>query len=177
VPENFTIRRGELQSRREANRPMHHDRLARPGRHWVWLSMVMYALACYLPAIPAPLGGPESIRGYVLLITLNDPIVKLYLLPAWWANPAYFAALILYACGRHRIATGLAVIAVALAVSFELMGIENPQTWYAELARMELGFHFWIISIQVLACNLLCEQWRIWRLRREQLDADPLNAS
>ena len=51
---------------------MLHERLLRPGRHWVLVSVAMYVIACVLPAMP-PFNAENPIRGYVCLISVNGP--------------------------------------------------------------------------------------------------------
>ena len=130
----------------------------KPGAHWVWLSIVMYILACLLPAMP-PIMGSEPIYGWACLASLIIGI------PAWWAYPAYFLALIFYVCRCGRVAAVLAGIAAALACSFELMGLPNNTTF----EHQEVGCYVWIISLQILACNLIWREWLKWREQQERL--------
>lgn len=136
-------------------------RLLGPGAHWVWLSTGLYVAACFLPAMP-PIFGNEKITGWQCLASLIIGI------PAWWANPAYFLALIFYWCRYGRVAAVLAGIAALLACSFELMGMPN-QGWMLE--PQEVGCYLWIISLQILACNLIWREWLRWRERQESGDA------
>ncbi|MDB5347858.1 MAG: hypothetical protein JWP89_6235 [Schlesneria sp.] len=87
-------------------------------------------------------------------------------IPAWWANPAYFLAIIFSWCRCGRIAAVLAAIAALLACSFELMDLPN-QGWMLE--RQEVGCYVWITSLQILACNLIWREWLKWRERQEGL--------
>lgn len=131
-----------------------------PGPQWGWLSIALYVVACFLPAMP-PIWGNEPIYGWACLASLIIGI------PAWWANPAYFLALILYWCRCGRIAAVSAAIAALLACSFELMDLPN-QGWM--LPRQEVGCYIWIMSLQILACNLIWREWLRWRARQNQLD-------
>jgi hypothetical protein len=137
-----------------------YRRLLGPGAHWAWLSIVLYIFACLLPAMP-PIMGSAPIYGWECLASL---IIGL---PAWWANPAYFLALIFYACRCGRIAAVLAASAAVLACSFELTGPIN-QGWV--LQEQEVGCSLWIMSLQILACNLIWREWLKWRERQDSLD-------
>jgi hypothetical protein len=143
--------------------------LIEPGCHWSWLSIVLYGIACLLPAIP-PIFSDLPIRGWVCVASL------MYTLPAWWANPAYFLSLILYAVRRRRAATIVAGLAAILACSFELMGI--PQDGLVKsLAQQEVGCYVWIISLQIHALNLIWLEWLNWRQRRESLESESLQCN
>jgi hypothetical protein len=141
-----------------AQRGFAYRRLLSPGAHWVWLSISLYAAACFLPAMP-PIWGNEPIYGWVCLTSLIITI------PAWWANPAYFLSLILHWCRCNRIAAALAGIGALLACSFELMDLPN-QGWAIE--KQEVGCYLWIMSLQILACNLIWQEWLSWREGRER---------
>lgn len=132
-----------------------YRRCAGPGSHWVWLSAALYVTACVLPAMP-PIFGDHKIIGWSCLASL------MYTFPAWWANPAYFQALFLYACHRRRAASVFAVIGAVLACSFEFLDFPNAG-WYEGVFKQEVGCYVWIASMQVLACNLLWEEWIVWR--------------
>ncbi len=132
-----------------------YRRCAGPGVHWVWLSVALYLAACFLPAMP-PIFGDHKIIGLSCLASL------MYTLPAWWANPAYFLALILYWWHCHRVATIFAAISAVLACSFELLNFPNAG-WYEGVFNQEVGCYVWIASMQVLACNLLWQEWIVWR--------------
>jgi hypothetical protein len=127
--------------------------VVRPGSHWVLISVCLYVAACFLPAMP-PIFGTDPILGWVCLTSLMVGI------PAWWANPAYFLALILIWCRRPWAATVLAGIAALLACSFQLMDIQN-HGW--AIQGQEIGCYVWIASMQILACNLAWQQWLAWR--------------
>lgn len=139
------------------------DRLLRPGRHWVLVSVAMYALACVLPAATI-FGG--SIPGYVLLSWM------VYWYPPWWANPAYFVAVIASLLNRTRIATVFAVVAVLLAVSYELMGFYD-QGIPATMEDLPPGCLIWIASLQLLACHELWRQGLEWQRKQECLERGP----
>ncbi len=144
----------------------YYRRVLMPGAHWVWLSILLYVIACFLPAMP-PIWGSEPIYGWECLASLIIGI------PAWWANPAYFLAIIFSWCRCGRIAAVLAAIAALLACSFELMDLPN-QGWMLE--RQEVGCYVWIMSLQILACNLIWREWLRWRERQARVDiglADP----
>jgi hypothetical protein len=138
----------------------YYRRLLGPGAHWVWLSTDLYIVACFLPAMP-PIWGSDPIYGWECLASLIIGI------PAWWANPAYFLALIFHSCHCGRIAAVLAALAALLACSFELMDLPN-QGWM--LKRQEVGCYLWIMSLQILACNLIWREWLRWRERQEQMN-------
>lgn len=132
----------------------------RPGPWWGWLSIVLYVIACFLPAMP-PFFGTEPIYGWECLT------LPLMAFPPWWANPTYFLALLFYWRGRGRVATVLSVIAAVLACSFELLEVPN-KGWV--LPQQEVGCYVWITSLQILACNLLWSEWLRWRERENQFD-------
>lgn len=142
-------------------------RLMSPGVHWVRLSMALYVIACFLPAMP-PLFSGGKIYGWQCLTSF------FYIIPAWWANPAYFLALILEWRRRHRAAAILAAIAAVLACSFQLMDVPN-HGW--AVYDQEVGCYVWIMSLQVLACNLIWQAWLLWRERQEQLNIGPVDES
>ena len=137
-------------------------RFTSPGVHWVWVSMILYAASCFLPAMGGFLGG-APVSGWECLVSF------IYFIPAWWANPAYFVSLILCWCRRRRAAACFAGAAAVLACSFELMGVPN-RGWMAALGQQEIGCYVWIASIQILACNLVWQEWLARRKRRAQLE-------
>ena len=141
------------------------NRLLRPGRHWVLVSVAMYALACVLPAHPPIMGG-DPIPGYVCLAWL------LYWYPPWWANPTYFVAVIAALLNRPRVAIVFAIVAAVLAVSYELMGFYD-QGVPRMMDYLLPGCLVWIASMQLLACNLAWQQWQDWRRRQECLERGP----
>lgn len=141
-----------------------YRRCAGPGGHWVWLSVALYVAACFLPAMPAIFSDHK-------IIGLSCLASWMYTLPAWWANPAYFQALFLYACHRRRAATVFAVISAVLACSFEFLDFPNAG-WYEGVFKQEVGCYVWIASMQVLACNLLWQEWIKWRERELELAAE-----
>lgn len=132
--------------------------LIMPGHHWIWISMILYVLACMLPAMP-PIFGNNKITGFSCLISF------MYMLPAWWANPCYFVALGLVWFRYGRASTVLSVIATALAFSFELSDFPNPG-WQNQILDQEIGCYMWVMSMQVLACERLWQQWLEWRRRQ-----------
>lgn len=141
------------------------DRLLRPGRHWVLVSVVMYAIACVLPAMPP--------------IFRNDPFIGLdcltsmfYGYPPWWANPTYFLAVIASLLNRTRIAVVFATVAALLAVSYEVMGFYD-QGMPGMMKLLLPGCLLWIASLQVLACNLVWQQWLDWQRRQVCLERGP----
>ena len=147
------------------------DRLFQPGRHWVLVSVAMYALACALPVL-GPIGGDNPIRGYVCLIAVNDPIVHLYELPYWWANPTYFVAVIASLLNGRRIAVFFAVVAALLAMSFEFIGFYE-QGVVRTMKELLPGCLLWIASLQLLACHELWRQWLEWQRRQECVERGP----
>ena len=141
-----------------------HERLLRPGRHWVLVSVAMYVFACVLPAV-GPINAENPIRGYVCLISVNDPIVRVYQLPYWWANPSYFVAVIASLFPWPRIAVVFAIVAALLAMSYEWIAFY--QGGISGVREVLLpGCLMWIASLQTLACH---ELWRVW-LDRNQRD-------
>ena len=140
------------------------ERLLRPGRHWVLVSMAMYVLACVLPAVATPTAA-GSIRGYVCLIAVNDPIIRVYQLPYWWANPSYFVAVIAALFQWPRIAVVFAIVAALLAMSHEWIAFYEGGISGVRKVLLP-GCLMWIASIQTLACH---ELWRVW-LGRKQRD-------
>lgn len=139
------------------------ERLLRPGRHWVLVSVAMYVLACVLPAIP-PFNAENPIRGYVCLISVNDRIVPVYQLPYWWANPSYFVAVIAALFPWPCIAAVFAIVAVLLAMSYELIAFyEGGISGVVEVLLP--GCLMWIASLQLLACHELWRQWFDWQRR------------
>lgn len=142
------------------------SRLQRPGSHWVWLSIVMYAMACALPAMP-PFLGDKPIPGYACLIWL------VYWYPPWWANPAYFIAVIASLLNRPRVAVVFSVIAALLAVSYELMGFYDHGVRQTIEEALLPGCLFWITSLQLLACNELWRQWLDWQQRVHDHERGP----
>ncbi len=126
--------------------------------------MVLYATSCFLPAMPPNyFWGPRPVFGWECLTSF------IYFIPAWWANPAYFVSLILCWCRRRRAAACFAAVAAVLACSFELMEFNN-RGWMAALGEQEIGCYVWITSIQILACNLVWQEWLARRERRAQLE-------
>ncbi len=141
------------------------ERLLRPGRHWVLVSVAMYALACVLPAMP-PIFDDHPIPGYVCLVWM------IYTFPPWWANPTYFVAVITALLNRTRIAVVFAVVAALLAMSYELMEfIDHGVSRATE--RFLPGCLLWIASLQLLACHELWRQWLNWQQRQERLERGP----
>ncbi len=136
------------------------DRLLRPGRHWVLVSVAMYALACMLPATMI---FHATIPGYVCLTLM------MYSFPPWWANPTYFVAVIASLMNRSRIAVIFAIVAALLAMSLELMGfyVQGVSRTMEELLP---GGLLWIASLQLLACHELWRQWLDWQQRQECLE-------
>lgn len=130
-----------------------------PGAHWVWVSIGLYVVACFLPAMP-PIFGTNKIYGW------NCLLMFVYFIPAWWANPVYFLALILTWRRCQRAAAICACLAVVLAVSIQVMGFPNPG-WTDGITDSEPGCYVWIISMQLLALNLLWLEWRAWKRRQE----------
>ena len=133
------------------------DRLLRPGRDWVLVSVAMYALACVLPALPPIMGG-DPIRGYVCLC-----FMACWFAP-WWANPTYFVAVTASLLNRPRIAILFAIVAALLAVNYELIGFYE-QGVSATLNELLPGCFMWIASLQLLACHELWRQWLDWQRR------------
>jgi hypothetical protein len=148
------------------------DRMLRPGRHWIFVSVAMYALACMLPAVGGL--GDNPIRGYVCLIAVNDPIIHLYELPYWWANPAYFVAVIASLLNRIRVAVVFAIVAALLAVSYEFIGFYN-QGVPSTMKDLLPGCLMWIASLQLLACHELWRQWLEWQQRQDRLERGPMS--
>ena len=141
------------------------DRLLRPGRHWVLVSVAMYALACALPAMP-PIFGENPIPGLACLISM------MYGYPPWWANPTYFVAVIASLLNRTRIAVVFAVVAALLAVSYEFIGFYE-QGVASTMKDLLPGCLLWIASLQLLASHELWRQWFNWQQRRECLERGP----
>ena len=137
------------------------ERLLRPGRHWVLVSVAMYVLACVLPAVGS-VDAENPIRGYVCLISVNDPIVRVYQLPYWWANPSYFVAVIASLFPWPRIATVFAIVAALLAMSYEWIAFYEGGI-SGVMGVLLPGCLMWITSIQTLACH---ELWRVWLDRK-----------
>ena len=144
-------------------------RLLRPGRHWVLVSIAMYALACVLPAI----GRASPAPGWLcLIIAVTDPWLRIYAFPPWWANPTYFVAVIASFLNRPRIAVVFAIVAALLAMSYELMGFYD-QGIQATMTDLRPGCLMWIASLQLLACHELWRQWLNWQQRQECLERGP----
>ena len=146
------------------------DGWLRPGRHWVLVSVAMYALACALPAVRGI--GEFPLRGYVCLIAVNDPIIHLYELPYWWANPTFFVAVIASLLNGRRIAVFFAVVAALLAMSFEVIGFYQ-QGVAATMNELLPGCLMWIASLQLLACHELWRQWLEWQRSQECVERGP----
>ena len=138
------------------------ERLLRPGRHWVLVSVAMYVLACVLPAV-GPINAENPIRGFVCLISVNGPFVYGYQLPYWWANPSYFVAVIAALFPWPRIAVVFAIVAALLAMSYE--GIALYEGGISVVRQMLPGCLMWIASLQLLACHELWRQWFDWQRR------------
>lgn len=139
------------------------DRLLRPGRHWVLVSVAIYALACMLPAIVI-FGG--AISGWACLSSM------MYGHLSWWANPTYFVAVIASLLNGSRIAVIFAIVAALLAMSLELIGFYG----HGVLNTMEEllpGCHMWIASLQLLACHELWRQWLDWQRRVYERELGP----
>jgi hypothetical protein len=145
------------QTTRTTSHRFSFERLIQPGAHWVWLSIAMYVVACFLPAMP-PIFGTSKIYGWQCVTSL------IYVIPAWWANPTYYLAIILHWRRRQRAAAILAAIAALLAFSFQLMDVPN-HGW--AVVDQEMGCYVWIISLQILACNLVWQEYLLWRERQE----------
>ncbi|MBC8116652.1 MAG: hypothetical protein H7062_19840 [Candidatus Saccharimonas sp.] len=137
-------------------------RLLRPGRHWVFVSVAMYALACVLPAMP-PIFSDDPIPGWVCLTSM------MYGYPPWWANPTYFVAVIASLMNRSRIAVIFAVAAALLAMSLELIGFYD-HGMLNTMKDLLPGCLMWIASLQLLACFELWRQWLDWQQRQECLE-------
>ncbi len=138
------------------------ERLLRPGRHWVLVSVAMYVLACILPAVEGPSRG-DSTHGYRILgmLSWNDPM--------WLANPAFFVAVIAALSNRVRISAALSIIAVILAevilaldcIRMALIVFRLPMIMHDLLP----GSFIWMSSLQTLACH---ELWRVWLDKRRR---------
>ena len=133
-------------------------RLVGPGVHWVWVSIGLYIVACFLPAMH-PIMGTYKMTGWDCLTTF------VYIIPAWWANPVYFLTLVLNWRRCHRAATICACLAVVLAVSFQFIDFPSPR-WTEGITNAEPGCYVWIISMQLLAINLIWQEWRSQTLVR-----------
>lgn len=125
--------------------------LKSPGKHWVLVSIGLYIAACLLPAMPAFM-GEQPIPGWACLSSF------LYTYPPWWANPSFFIAVLASLLNRERVASFFAVVAVLLAIGFELEGFSN-QGIIPTMSEILPGCVLWIISMQTLALNAL---WRLW---------------
>lgn len=141
------------------------DRLFRPGRQWVVVSVALYVLACVLPAMP-PIFDDHPIPGWACLAWM------IYTFPPWWANPTYFVAVIAALLNRTRIAVVFAVVAALLAMSYELIEFIDRGVPVA-MERLLPGCLFWIASLQLLACHELWRQWLEWQRRQECLERGP----
>ena len=141
------------------------ERLLRPGRDWVFVSLAMYAVACVLPALP-PIMGDKPIPGWLCVAVL------FYTFPPWWANPAYFVAVIASLLNRTRIAVVFAVAAALLAVSYEVLGFYE-QGVADTMEDLLPGCLMWIASLQLLACHELWRQWLNWQQRQECVERGP----
>lgn len=141
------------------------DRLLRPGRHWVFASVAIYALACLLPAVP-PIFGDNPLPGWFCVAVL------FYTFLPWWANPTYYIAVIASLLNRARIAVVFAIVAALLAVSYELMGFYEKGVASA-MKELLPGCLLWIASLQLLACHELWRQWLDWQRRQECLERGP----
>ncbi|MEK6258615.1 MAG: hypothetical protein AABP62_08340 [Planctomycetota bacterium] len=126
------------------------DRLLRPGRDWVLVSVAMYLLACVLPAINI---GSARISGFECLISM------MFFHPSWWANPTYFVAVIASLLNRTRTAVVFAVVAALLAVFYILEGFYNHGVTQT-MNGLEPGCHVWIASLLLLAWHELWRQWQ-----------------
>lgn len=143
-------------------------RLLTPGRHWVLVSVALYIIACALPAL-GPINSDRMIRGYVCLIAIRDPVVHIYKLPYWWANPTYFVAVIAALFNLRRMALIFSVAAVLLAISYEIGAFCDGG--FAGVRDVLLpGCVAWIASLQLLACHELWRQWLEWQRRKNRLE-------
>ena len=152
------------------------ERLLRPGRHWVLVSVAMYVLACVLPAIPPFYQTDNPIRGYVCLIAVNDPLPRVYELPYWWANPSYFVAVIAALFPWPRIAVVFAIVAALLAMSYEVIALyEGGISGVMEVLLP--GCLMWIASLQLLACHELWRVWLDWKRRIYEREVGSVDTS
>lgn len=146
-----------------------------PGMHWVWVSLVMYAIACCLPALSIDVETTH--RGWFCLVygtmfagdalvhslahaSLPPPIV------AWWlANPLFFLAAGAYGFRRPKTSAALASMAVIPAMHFEFVSSDE----------LLPGCVMWVASLQVMALNAI---WQVWVDRQSSQTTEvPLNVN
>jgi hypothetical protein len=96
----------------------------------------IYALACNLPALGTDWEQAETGLGlltYFPWVLLN---------PFWYANPIFFAGCLVLALGNQRLASGLGLVASALAVCFACL---------IRFEEIQPGFVLWMASMFGLA--------------------------
>jgi hypothetical protein len=144
---------------------------ARPGMHWVWLSLAMYAIACCLPSfsILAPIRGWTCLTHGALLAfeelvnawkfqSFQDPNILVW----WLANPMYFWAAAMYWFRYRKAAAVIGSIAVIPGLHFEFSSNEDILP----------GCVMWVASLQVMALNAI---WQVWvdRKTRQKTEVPP----
>lgn len=141
-----------------------------PGPHWVVASVLMYFIACLLPAIK----GFESsnLQGWLCLIAgaqatfqwifsgRHQSFIPWTIILWWFANPIYFLAVVAYWRRWKRTAAVLGSLAVFPALHFEFVGREDVLA----------GCVIWVASLQLFALNGI---WHIVIDCRGRLETSP----
>jgi len=100
-------------------------------RKWLGCLLILYSIACALPAM-------GRLHGFLCLISFPHAL----LVPAWWANPMFFAGCIALAGRNTKVATVLGDIASALAMSISVV---------SPVRGLQVGSTFWFVCMFGLA--------------------------
>jgi hypothetical protein len=106
---------------------------------WLFLLGTFYLLSCFLPEVKgvSPPGIAYLINPFALIV------------PAWWANPLFFAGFVALAKGKIGLASGLGVVATVLASTFFIMSFEK----FGFSSLKVPCFDCWLISMVGLAAS------------------------
>ena len=109
--------------------------LSGPTLFLVWGAIVLYWLACFLPAI-------ETEPGFACLLFG-------WMVPPWFANIALYAGMVALAFQRFRAALFLAIAAMLLALTTPLM-----------FSHLRVGYFFWQASMVAFCVGVMIEHRR-----------------
>lgn len=120
---------------------------------WVVMSLVLWVIACFLPAFTSTEAPFEQIYGLEAFLkgffTILNPFSQLFI--AWLAN-FLWAGFISVTLAKGRAEAGVILgIAGLICASFILLPIAEPYMFthvsYAGGARLDIGGIMWVLSI------------------------------
>jgi hypothetical protein len=124
--------------------------------------LLLYGLACALPAYYSHPGEPVYGIVCLMLMLFVFLLPTLLVMPYWWANLIFFAGCVALAKGRAEPAMVLGIVATACAASF--FPLYNPRD------GIGIGYAFWVAA---MACLAICG----YRARRSESDAGTRSGS